>query len=81
MGDWLCPPSEILGEGVAHVPERFLCFGDNFAGDFSGFLPDENWTIAEIWHSNGYLNRSELSFGEYIRARMLMGPGGEDLRA
>lgn len=77
-------PDEILGEGVLYRREpsvRVLCFGDNFGGDVSGFLPENRWAVAELWHDNGTLYRVEKPFGEYIRERMLMGPGGEDLRA
>jgi hypothetical protein len=76
-------PDEILGEGVLPRKDasvRVLCFGDNFSGDLSGFLPDESWAVVELWHDDGSLYRVKKSFGEYIRERMLMGPGGEDLR-
>lgn len=77
-------PDQLLGEGV--MPQKdptvsVLCFGDNYSGDLSGFLPDQRWAIAELWHDSGTLYRVKKAFGEYIRERMLMGPGGLDLRA
>jgi hypothetical protein len=77
-------PDEILGKGVFDWldPEiRVLCFGDNFGGDMSGFLPDRKWAVVELWHDSGTVYRLRKSFGKYIREQMLMGPKGEDLRA
>ena len=79
---FLGAPDEILGKGVLlrkdpSIP--VLCFGDNFSGDLSGFLPEEDWAVVELWHDDGTLWRVKKPFGTYIRERMLMGPNGEDL--
>lgn len=81
---FLGTPDEILGKGVllrkdASIP--VLCFGDNFSGDLSGFLPEEDWAVVELWHDDGTLWRVKKPFGTYIREQMLMGPDGEDLRS
>jgi hypothetical protein len=81
---FLGTPDEILGKGVLQRKDEtipVLCFGDNFSGDLSGFLPDESWAVVELWHDDGSLYRVEKSFGEYIREQMQMGPGGADLRS
>ena len=57
---------------------RVLCFGDNFQGDLSGFLPDDGWAVVELWHDARELYRTGQTFGQYIRNQMLMGPNGED---
>jgi hypothetical protein len=79
----LCTPDELLGKGVfdwldprTHV----LCFGDNFSGDLSGFLPEQDWEVVELWHDSGRVHRVGKSFAQYIRTQMLMGPNGADLR-
>src|SRR5687768_15396663 len=72
-------PDDILGEGVFDWIEpgtRVLCFGDNYQGDLSGFLPDDGWAVVELWHDAGELYRTDQTFGQYIRDRMLMGPNG-----
>jgi hypothetical protein len=79
---FLGTPDQILGKGVLlrkdpSIP--VLCFGDNFSGDLSGFLPEDNWAVVELWHDDGTLYRVKKPFGVYIRERMLMGPNGEDL--
>jgi hypothetical protein len=76
-------PDQILGQGVMPQQDptvRILCFGDNYSGNLSGFLPDQRWAVAELWHGSGTLSRVKKPFGKYIRERMLMGPRGEDLR-
>ena len=76
-------PDEILGEGVFYwlsKKTRVLCFGDNFSGDLSGFLPDKKWAVVELWHDSREIYRVKKPFGEYIRDRMVMGPKGEDRR-
>ncbi|HEX5103652.1 MAG TPA: hypothetical protein VFV87_07580 [Pirellulaceae bacterium] len=81
---FLATPDEILGEGVfdwLDAKTRVLCFGDDFSGDMSGFLPDEGWQIVELWHDSGRVRHQNQSFGKYIRAQMLMGPNGDDLRS
>ena len=81
---FLGTPDEILGQGVLPRKDpsvRVLCFGDNFSGDMSGFLPEENWAVVELWHDDGSLYREKKSFAEYIKEQMLIGPGGEDLRS
>jgi hypothetical protein len=80
---FLGTPDEILGEGVLYRRDpsiRVLCFGDNFSGDMSGFLPEKRWVISEVWHDDGTLYRVKKPFDKYIRERMLMGPRGQDLR-
>lgn len=76
--------ADFIGEDAAECygPERgrVLCFGDNYSGDFSGFLPSENWAVVELWHDDGTLWRTKKTFGEYIRECMLMGPDGTDQR-
>ena len=80
---FLGTPDEILGEGVFDWLDprpRVLCFGDNFSGDLSGFLPDKKWQLVELWHDSGRVHTLKESFGQYIRAKILIGPSGEDLR-
>jgi hypothetical protein len=79
----LSTADKILGEGVfpSREPElEILCFGDDFSGDLSGFLPRRRWAIVEVWHDDGTVDRVKKPFGKYIREQMLMGPGGKDLR-
>jgi hypothetical protein len=56
-----------------------LCFGDNFSGDLSGFLPDSDWAVVELWHDSGTVYETKKGFGEYIREKMGLGPDGEEL--
>lgn len=75
-------PDEILGEGVFYWLDpklRVLCFGDNFSGDLSGFLPDSKWAVVELWHDSGTVYAVKKNFGEYIREKMGLGPDGEEL--
>jgi predicted DNA-binding WGR domain protein len=79
----LVTPDELFGEGVFFRQDpttRVLCFGDNFSGDMSGFLPEKRWSIVELWHDDGTLYPVKKPFGKYIREEMLMGPKGKDLR-
>ena len=74
---------EVLGEGVLVLRDpttKVLCFGDNFSGDLSGFLPNSKWAVVEVLHESGSLHRVKKTFGKFIREQMLMGPRGEDLR-
>jgi hypothetical protein len=76
-------PDDILGKGVFDWwdPKKpVLCFGDNYSGDLSGFLPQQKWAVVELWHDSGTVYPVKKTFGKYIRERMLMGPKGEDLR-
>jgi hypothetical protein len=80
----LTPAEEIFEEGLLdrELPApRFLCFGDDFAGAYSGFLPEHGWAVAELWLEDRTTYQDVSTFGEYIRDRMLMGAKGEDLRA
>jgi hypothetical protein len=80
---FLGTPDEILGEGVLLLDDpslHILCFGDNFSGDLSGFLPDENWAVVELWHDSGTIYRVNKSFAQYIREMMLMTEDGSDMR-
>jgi len=76
--------ADFIGEEAADCygaeQSKVLCFGDNFSGDFSGFLPSDKWAVVELWHDDGTLWKTGKSFGQYIRAKMLMGPHGQDLR-
>lgn len=81
--DYLAPPEDILGEGAIEWddPELpLLCFGDNLSGDLSGFLPTEDWMVADLWHDSGTIYRTNKRFPEYIREQMLMGEDGSDRR-
>lgn len=72
---------DLLGYEVEGLEDKkFLAFGDNYSGDFSGFLIEENWKVAEFWHDCEELKVCEQSFQEYIRGQMLMDENGEDAR-
>lgn len=72
---------DILGYEVEELEDKkFLVFGDNYSGDFSGFLIEEEWKVAEFWHDCEELNDCKQSFHEYIREQMLMDENGEDTR-
>lgn len=60
--------------------KNFLVFGDNFSGDFSGFLIEEEWKVTEFWHDCEELHVCGQTFQEYIRKQMLMDENGEDTR-
>ncbi|WPC39571.1 hypothetical protein [Clostridium sp. JS66] len=60
--------------------KKFLVFGDNFSGDFSGFLIEEEWKVAEFWHDCEELHVCGQTFQQYIREQMLMDENGEDTR-
>jgi hypothetical protein len=88
---WLATPVDILGEGAGlKEPDSkvcFLSFGDDFSGNMGGFLPSEQWSLAEAFRITLFgcpnvatLDRVEESFGQYIRKQILMGPDGEDMR-
>lgn len=56
-------------------------FGDNFAGDFSGFDLDNNdGLVVEFWHETGQLYYTGQTFKNYIRQQMLMDVDGNDER-
>jgi hypothetical protein len=64
--------SEIIGE-VEEIDETDLIFfGDNFAGDFSGFNLKKDEKVIEWWHDSNEINETEQTFKEYIRKMMLM---------
>lgn len=72
---------DILGYEVEELEDKkFLVFGDNYSGDFSGFLIEEEWKVAEFWHDCEELKICKQSFHEYIREQMLMDENGEDTR-
>ena len=53
------------------LKENVCFFGDNFAGDFSGFDFDKNdGHVVEFWHETGDLNYTDTTFQEYIREQM-----------
>jgi hypothetical protein len=60
--------------------KKFLVFGDNYSGDFSGFLIEDEWKVAELWHETEELYTVGQTFQQYIRERMLMDENGEDRR-
>lgn len=72
---------DLLGYEVEELEDKkFLVFGDNYSGDFSGFLIEEEWKVAEFWHDCEELKICKQSFHEYIREQMLMDENGEDTR-
>ena len=76
----LIDPSDIFDTATAaSFQKRVLCFGDNFAGDPGGFLPDENWAVVEIWHDSLDIYETNKSFGRFIREKMMMDESGNDL--
>ncbi|GCD12536.1 hypothetical protein [Clostridium tagluense] len=52
--------------------KKFLVFGENYSGDFSGFLIEEEWKVAEFWHDREELQICGQTFHQYIREQMLM---------
>jgi hypothetical protein len=72
---------DLLGYEVEELEgKKFLVFGDNFSGDFSGFLIEEKWKVAEFWHDCEELKVYKQNFQEYIRKQMLMDEDGRDRR-
>lgn len=72
---------DILGYEVEGLEnKKFLIFGDNYSGDFSGFLIEEEWKVAEFWHDCEELHICGQTFQEYIKEQMLMDENGEDTR-
>lgn len=70
----LTHPIDIFGtENAGLLRKRVLCFGDNFAGDPGGFLPDENWRVIEIIHDSMRIHETNKSFGEFIRGVIMDG--------
>lgn len=77
-----------LGWIAEHFDERWtdkfgkniLIFGHNFAGDNGCFVIDQNWAVADVWHDDSHIHLFKGTFGQYIRAKMLMGPDGKDQR-
>lgn len=65
---------EDLGlEDHYELKSNICFFGDNFAGDFSGFDFDQNnGKVVEFWHESGELYYTNKSFQTYIREQMLM---------
>ena len=59
--------------------KKFLVYGDNYSGDFSGFLIGEEWKVAEFWHDSEELHISGQTFHQYVREQMLMDENGEDI--
>ncbi len=69
----LLSPSEYFDpEDIEELENHILCFGDDFAGNPAGFLPKNNWRIAEIWHEDLTLNEVDLTFGQFIRQKIGM---------
>ncbi|WML33305.1 SMI1/KNR4 family protein [Clostridium sp. OS1-26] len=60
--------------------KKFLVFGDNYSGDFSGFLIEDEWKVAEFWHESEELHITGQTFQQYIRNQMLMDESGGDRR-
>ena len=63
-----------------NLENTILFFGDNFAGDLSGFDIDNNFEIVELWHASSEIYRPNKCFKEYIREQMLMDEHGNDQR-
>ena len=63
------------------LKEGIKFFGDNYAGDFSGFDFNDNPTlVVEYWHEDGTIYETNKTFKEYIREQMLIDENGEDKR-
>jgi hypothetical protein len=63
------------------LKEGIKFFGDNYAGDFSGFDFNDNPTlVVEFWHEDGTIYETNKTFKEYIREKMLIDENGEDER-
>lgn len=65
---------------ASYVQAEVLRAIEKLRWDLSGFHPEEDWAVAELWHDDGTLWRVKKPFGTYIREQMLMGPNGVDLR-
>jgi hypothetical protein len=53
-----------------------IFWGDNFAGDLSGFNLRHNVKVIEWWHDSDKIYETGKTFQEYIREQMLMGENG-----
>lgn len=72
---------DLLGYEVEELEgKKFLAFGDNYSGDFSGFLIEDEWKVVEFWHDSEDLHICGQTFHQYIREQMLMDENGEDTR-
>jgi hypothetical protein len=58
----------------------YVFFGDNFAGNFSGFNL-QNGEVVEWWHDTDEIYATGKTFQEYIRAQMLMDENGNDTKS
>lgn len=55
-------PDEIFGFRDESWPEDLIAFGDNFSGDLGVFLPSSDWAVAELWHDDRSIVKTEFSF-------------------
>jgi len=61
------------------LKEKVIFFGDNFSGDMAGFNLENNYSVVVLWHATGTLHETRLTFRQFIREQMGMGPFGKDL--
>ena len=66
---WLSTVDNIIDTNLTEA-RRLLAFGDNFAGDFYGFLPDRDWSLAYLCHESGMLHTIDGGFAAFIRDRI-----------
>ena len=51
---------------------QLLLFGDNFAGDFSAFDPNDGFKVVEIWHESWEIYDPGQTFREYMEEQIKM---------
>lgn len=59
-------PDEIFGFHDDSWPKDLIAFGDNFSGDLGIFLPSSNWAVAELWHDDLAIVKTEVSFLGFV---------------
>ncbi len=64
--DGLIEPDEIFGLRDDSWPPDLIAFGDNFSGDLGVFIPSSDWAVAELWHDDRSIVRSDGSFLDFI---------------
>ena len=74
---WISTVDNIIDTYLMEA-KRLWAFGDDFAGDFYGFLPDEGWRLARLCHETGDLFGIDGGFREFIRERMGFAADGGD---
>lgn len=60
-------PEEIFGSCDNAWPLDLIAFGDNFSGDLGVFLPSSGWAIAELWHDDQSIVKTEFTFLEFMK--------------